>query len=249
VAGQQLKVFLSYSSRDREFARRLSAALTRAHIDVWLDELDLRAGESLDSIDSAIRSSAFLVVVVSIFSLSSPWVARELRVATNANVGVLPVIVDDAPDDSWPKELSETAHVDFRRANDYRRSLQRLVDSLLGVAGEALYLSAKEAVSMVRATSSLTGELFGLSQQGVALLYSLVNRRDWELADAMSGSSRMWVVEFYDEQPSEIHTFALVDGSVHDLGVMYPLHSVPVASDETPMFARRARTHTNFATS
>jgi hypothetical protein len=79
--------------------------------------------------------------------MSSPWVGREVGVAASAKIRILPIIIETVPDDSWPAQLAGTSHVDFRRAEDYRRSFQRLVDSVLGSGGEAVYLTAKEAVS------------------------------------------------------------------------------------------------------
>jgi hypothetical protein len=233
--GRQFKVFLSYASHDKRFARRLASDLERVHIDVWLDELDLDVGESLNTISDAILKSDFLVVIVSNSSMSSPWVAREVDMAINGDVGLIPALIETVPEGSWPAQLSGASHADFRRAEEYRRSFQRLVDRVLGSDGAAVYLTAKEAIKIVRANATLTGELCGVSQQGVAILYSLINSRDWELADTMAGSSRMWIVEFYNEESYEIQTFSVVDGVVHELGVMYPLHSIPVASDEMSM--------------
>jgi hypothetical protein len=232
VTESDFNAFVSYSSRDRAFARRLAGDLSRRYTKVWLDELELRPGVNLDSIVAAITHSQCLIVLVSPPSMSSPWVTRELEIADQAGVQILPAVLDDDSSE-WPAQLSEAAPIDFRRPEEYRRSFQRLFDGILGEETRAAYLTAKQAIAVIKATRNPTGELFGVSQQGVALLYSLINSRDWELADAMAGTSRVWIAEFYDELSHEIQTYGVVDGQVHDISTMYPLHSVEIAPGET----------------
>jgi hypothetical protein len=40
-------LFLSHSSRDKIFVRKLANSMSRCGIDVWLDEWELQAGDSL----------------------------------------------------------------------------------------------------------------------------------------------------------------------------------------------------------
>jgi uncharacterized protein YjbI with pentapeptide repeats len=87
IAGQRFEsthqtCFLSYSSRDREFADRLHASLVDAGIRVFQDRFDFIPGDQLDvQIADAIREHNRLVVVLSPESLKSEWVKREIKFA------------------------------------------------------------------------------------------------------------------------------------------------------------------------
>lgn len=221
-----MRIFVSYSSRDKIFVRRLVEDLDRSDMDVspWLDERELRVGQAISSdttgLESVIAQCACVLVIVSRSSSGSFWVDREIGIAESAGVRVLPVLLEDVPA-AWAPRFAGLAHVDFRRAEEYRRSLHRLMCAIEDVPVKGRFLRAKEAVARVKARCSPAGELFGISQQGVAALYSLANIEDWEFADAMDGSSRFWICEFYAESSSRIQAYAVVDGRVEELPEMY----------------------------
>jgi TIR domain len=75
-------LFLSHSSKDAEFARKLARDLGGLGVNVWFSEWDLNAGQSLiRSIRSAIRKSQFVGILVSPAFLASSWAQKELRLA------------------------------------------------------------------------------------------------------------------------------------------------------------------------
>ena len=74
--------FISYSSKDEEFARRLHGRLQQAHVRVWFAPEDIKGGAKLhEQIDEAIRVHDKLLIVLSPDSLKSEWVKMELRKA------------------------------------------------------------------------------------------------------------------------------------------------------------------------
>lgn len=77
--------FISYSSRDEEFARRLYSRMRDASLRVWFAPEDVRGGEKLrEQIDRAIQLHDRLLVVLSEDSLGSKWVKTEIRRAMKA---------------------------------------------------------------------------------------------------------------------------------------------------------------------
>jgi len=59
-------IFISHSAKDREFATRLANDLVGAGLSVWLDQWNIRVGDSFaDAIDQAIRASRFVMIVMS----------------------------------------------------------------------------------------------------------------------------------------------------------------------------------------
>lgn len=76
----QYDVFISHSSLDKDaVARPLAHALQKRGLQVWLDEEQLKVGDSIRrGIDDALRGSRFGVVVLSPAYLSSEWGQKEL---------------------------------------------------------------------------------------------------------------------------------------------------------------------------
>jgi TIR domain/Pentapeptide repeats (8 copies) len=74
--------FVSYSTKDEDFAKRLHSRLTEEKLRVWYAPDSMRAGSEHDQqIDEAIRLYDKLLLVVSDASMTSGWVRREIRKA------------------------------------------------------------------------------------------------------------------------------------------------------------------------
>jgi TIR domain len=72
-------VFLSHASEDKDFVRDLAAALRQRGVTYWLDEIQLRLGDSLrEMIDKGLASSRYGVVVLSSYFFAKKWPQREL---------------------------------------------------------------------------------------------------------------------------------------------------------------------------
>lgn len=72
--------FISYSSKDEEFCRRLHSRMRAEHLRVWFAPEDVRGGEKLgEQIDRAIQMHDRLLIVLSEESLKSKWVMTEIR--------------------------------------------------------------------------------------------------------------------------------------------------------------------------
>jgi TIR domain len=73
-------VFISHASEDKaDVARPLTDLLEKAGLRVWLDENELRLGDSLRAkIDQGLAQSSFGVVIVSRAFLEKDWPTREL---------------------------------------------------------------------------------------------------------------------------------------------------------------------------
>ncbi len=72
-------IFISHASEDKDFVRPLSERLSSRGLRVWLDEVNLTVGDSLNrKIEAALSRSRFGVVVISPDFLLKEWPRKEL---------------------------------------------------------------------------------------------------------------------------------------------------------------------------
>jgi hypothetical protein len=89
-------IFFSYSRDDSEFVFGLAKSLREAGAKVWLDQLDIKPGNRWDeSIESALKSSHTLLVVLSKSSVKSDNVLDEVSYALEENKKVVPVLLEE----------------------------------------------------------------------------------------------------------------------------------------------------------
>jgi hypothetical protein len=74
--------YISYSPEDEEFATLLRNGLIEAGLRVWFAPADMQGGKKMhEQISQAIRDQDKLLLVLSEYSLKSPWVETEIRKA------------------------------------------------------------------------------------------------------------------------------------------------------------------------
>lgn len=79
--------FISYSSRDQEFAERLHADLQDKGVRCWFAPHDIQGGRKLhEQIDQAIRVYERLLLILSAHSMQSEWVKTEIAKARQREV-------------------------------------------------------------------------------------------------------------------------------------------------------------------
>ncbi|MBK7809545.1 MAG: toll/interleukin-1 receptor domain-containing protein [Saprospiraceae bacterium] len=72
-------IFLSHNREDKEFVRHLALDLRRAGIIAWLDEAEIKPGDSIiDKIEDGLKGSKYLAVILSPTSVNSS-VDRKLK--------------------------------------------------------------------------------------------------------------------------------------------------------------------------
>lgn len=126
-------VFLSHNHADKPFVRRLAADMDNQGIPYWLDEAEIKIGESLiEKIRAGIDKVDFVAVILSPNSIESPWVQREVDVAMNQEimgrrVKVLPLMYRQC---ELPGFLLGKLYADFTEDINYQVSFEKLVRSL-----------------------------------------------------------------------------------------------------------------------
>jgi hypothetical protein len=89
------RVFVSYSREDSETIDRLVKQLENAGHQVWLDRGDILTGDQWRArIVAAVDSSDVALIILSQNSVNSDNVRREVDLATEANIPILPVVIE-----------------------------------------------------------------------------------------------------------------------------------------------------------
>jgi len=127
------RIFLSHNSADKSFVRKLAFDLENQGIGCWLDEAEIKIGESLiEKIREGLDNVDYVAVVLSPDSISSSWVQREVDVAMNQEIlgrklKVLPIMFRSCEP---PGFLLGKLYADFTVEANYNDSLEKLVRSV-----------------------------------------------------------------------------------------------------------------------
>ena len=135
--------FISYSSKDQEFAESLYADLQVKGVRCWFAPEHLKTGDKIrQRIDETIRLYDKLLLVLSEYSVASEWVEFEVEAALEKEHHVkhsvlFPIRLDSTVIDSttaWAAHIRRTRHIsDFTAWKDhdaYQHGLKRLLRDL-----------------------------------------------------------------------------------------------------------------------
>ncbi|MEX1232205.1 MAG: toll/interleukin-1 receptor domain-containing protein [Planctomycetaceae bacterium] len=126
-------IFLSHNTNDKDFVRKLSLDLEAHGVKTWLDEAEIKVGESLiEKIRLGIDEMEYLAVILSPDSVASPWVQREVDVAMNQEiynrrVKVLPLMYKRC---DLPGFLLGKKYADFSEGKNYVDAFRELLRSI-----------------------------------------------------------------------------------------------------------------------
>lgn len=127
-----VKVFISYSHKDKVFVDRLALDLKSKGMDVWVFEKKIKVGESIiQKVEEGIARCDYFCLVISRHSVNSNWVKREYRTALNKQLSsgttptILPILIQDV---ELPELLKEIKYADFLR--DYSSGFNQLLDAI-----------------------------------------------------------------------------------------------------------------------
>lgn len=127
------RIFLSHSSKDKFFARELADRLNKVGVRVWIDEAELKVGDSLiQKISYAIDRTDYLAAILSKNSVSSNWVKKELDLAMTKEINgkkviVLPILIDDC---DMPPYLKDKLYADFTRPEKFDESFDKILKAI-----------------------------------------------------------------------------------------------------------------------
>lgn len=135
---QKLKVFLSHSSKDKDFAERLATQLLDYGVDVWFDQWEIYGGNSItDEIEKGLKNSTILLLVLSKNSIDSKWVHEEYKAYHNMKLSntyyqIIPVIIEPCELPPFLKDIKYIKFID----RPFETAFKELIQSIFKIPGK-----------------------------------------------------------------------------------------------------------------
>jgi hypothetical protein len=118
--------FFSYARSDSDFVLKLATDLRKAGADIWLDQLDIKSGSRWDlSVETALKDSSKLLIILSPASVSSNNVMDEVSFALEEGKTVIPILFKSC---EIPFRLRRLQHADFTK--NYDEALANVLQAL-----------------------------------------------------------------------------------------------------------------------
>ena len=113
---EETKFFVSYAREDAQFALRLVKELRAAGANLWVDQLDIRAGDHWDrAVEKALKACGGMLLILSPDAVASDNVMDEVAYALDNGKRVVPVVVREC---QIPFRLRRVQYIDFGAAGE-----------------------------------------------------------------------------------------------------------------------------------
>ena len=125
------KVFISYSRKDIDFAKRLTGELQKSELDFWIDWEGIPPTvDWWGEIEKGIEESDAFLFLISPNSAKSKICEQEIDVAVKNGKRLIPLVVRDIKDEETPTQLRHLNWIFFRKDDDFDTSLKKLMSAL-----------------------------------------------------------------------------------------------------------------------
>jgi len=229
--------FISHSSLDMPFVRRLGDRLQGQGIDVWLDDVQLKAGDVLTAtISLALEQHDFVIVVLSKASLASAWVRKEMMLAVKRSsrkhlATLVPVLLERKAANRLPRMLRDTKYVDFSDHRMFEVGLAQLLDLMgpdLPVIGHRSHVERIKFIDGGQMSAALRRNIERMLIAYQAYLHRIGFRSTYD-AFEMSFEQTNEFISYYDPQYDRIVTNEAYAGEEDYLRRDYTHHALSTA--------------------
>lgn len=131
LGGDEAKVFLSYSRKDRERAQRIADVLRERHFGVFKDTDDILPTEEWkDRLEQLIAEADTIVFLLSPHSATSEVCAWEVEHATALNKRIAPIVIDETDSADIPPLLARLNFIFCTERDRFEDAVDSLVSAL-----------------------------------------------------------------------------------------------------------------------
>ena len=122
-------VFISYSAKDKEFVSKLNNDLNKNGVNTWVDFQQISPGEMWkDSLESALKKAALIIIVLSEHSVNSAYVMNELIASRKAGKSIIPIKIGPFNRNTIPSYILDIQWIDF--SENYRNAFMGLFQAI-----------------------------------------------------------------------------------------------------------------------
>jgi hypothetical protein len=127
------KIFITYSSKDQKVARTICTALENRGLACWISSRNVKPGQNYqEQIVRAIRGARVMVLVFTTNANNSNEIKKELALASQNNLVVIPVRIEDvAPNEAFAYEFATRQWIDL--FEDWEKSMAELVELIAAI--------------------------------------------------------------------------------------------------------------------
>jgi hypothetical protein len=146
------KIFITYSTKDQKVSRTICTALENRGLACWISSRNVKPGQNYqEQIVRAIRAAKIMVLVFTTNANNSNEIKKELALASQNNLVVIPVRIEDVtPNEAFAYELATRQWIDL--FEDWEKSIADLVDLIAAI------LDDHSAEDRAKASAGLPGD-------------------------------------------------------------------------------------------
>ena len=125
------KVFISYSRKDIEFAKRLTGELQKSELDFWIDWEGIPP--TVDwwrEIEKGIEEADVFLFLISPDSAKSKICGQEIDTAVKNGKRIIPIVVREIQWEDTPPKLGHLNYIFFSRDDDFGTATQKLLTAI-----------------------------------------------------------------------------------------------------------------------
>ncbi|HET9906243.1 MAG TPA: TIR domain-containing protein [Anaerolineales bacterium] len=125
------KVFVSYSRKDIEFAKRLTAELQKSDLDFWIDWEGIPPTvDWWKEIEKGIEEADIFLFLISPDSAKSKICGQEIDTAVKNGKRIIPIVVREIEWQDTPPQVGHLNYIFFSRGDDFDTALGKLLTAI-----------------------------------------------------------------------------------------------------------------------
>ena len=167
-------VFISYSHKDKAYARKLANDLTRRGVDVWIDDRIDYGKQWPQVIQKSLEECGAVIVIMSTNAFNSNWVQSELAFAQSEKKAIFPLLLEGKV---WVS-LASTQYVDIVRGK---------------LPLEEFYQTLKDNLRVTASGLPLAEEYAKRYFEDPIFVDLFINNVNWEMYQKLYGYKREYI--------------------------------------------------------
>lgn len=125
------RIFISYSRKNIDFARRLTGELQARDIDFWVDWDGIPPTvDWMQQIQKGIEEADLFLFIISPDSIKSQVCKKEIAIAVQNGKRLIPVVASEINWNEAPPEVSQLNYIFFRDTDDFDVAVSKLTTAI-----------------------------------------------------------------------------------------------------------------------